>query len=139
VIAAALVLAGALLATLHLVRRWGVLRRFAALGLAGRRALRVLARRRASDRWKERAARLLAIHLMSRSLVAGGALALAALPLAVALGLGPQLGLPITAALLDPWVRLAILAVGICLASVRFALARSRASGAGRRARLSPA
>jgi hypothetical protein len=45
---AALVLAGALLATLHLVRRWGVLRRFAALGLAAG-ALRVLRRRRASD------------------------------------------------------------------------------------------
>ncbi|MCW1988374.1 UNVERIFIED_ORG: hypothetical protein M2348_004159 [Sphingomonas sp. R1F5B] len=138
-IGAALVLAGALLATLHLVRRWGVLRRFAALGLAGRRALRVLARRRASDCWKERAARLLAIHLMGRSLVAGGALALAALPLVLALGLGPRLGLPTTAALLDPWVRLAILVAGICLAFVRFALARSRASDAGRRARLSPA
>lgn len=136
-IAAALVLAGALLATLHLVRRWGVLGRFAALGVVGRRAVRVMARRGVSDRWKERAARLLAARLMGRSLLAGGGLALAALPIGLAIGVGPALGVQTTAALLDPLARLAILAMGIAFAFARYLV--GRAAGASRRARLSPA
>lgn len=140
-VAATLLLALALAATVMLARRWGVPGRFAAMGAIGRRAVRIMARRGASDWSRERAARLLAQRLMGRSLAAGAGLALAALPLGAALVLGPWLGVPTRDALFDPLARAAILCLGACLALVRFAvtriaLARSqRASGA----RLSPA
>ncbi|NKJ43969.1 MULTISPECIES: hypothetical protein [unclassified Novosphingobium] len=138
--AATLLLALALLATVMLARRWGVLGRFAALGAIGRRSVRIMARRGASDCSKERAARLLAMRLMGRSLAAGAGLALAAAPLAAALALGPWLGLPTLNALFDPLARAAILCLGISLALIRFVLGRiGRAHGGSRRGRLSPA
>lgn len=114
-IAATVLLGVALLATAFLARRCGILRRFGDLGAVGRRSVRMMGRRGASDGSKERAARLLAARMMNRSLVAGGLLAFVALPVAAALVLGPPAGVPTVDVLFDPLARIQILAFGISL------------------------
>ncbi|QCI92208.1 hypothetical protein [Novosphingobium sp. EMRT-2] len=118
-IPAALVLFAALLASVHLARRWTLLRHFGDLAAIGRRSVRTLARSGVSDWSKERATRILAIRMMGKSLAAGGLLLMIALPIAAVLAIGPVAGIPTQDALFDPTARLSILAAGIALAFLR--------------------
>lgn len=129
-IPAALVLFAALLASVHLARRWMLLHHFADLAAIGRRSVRTLARSGVSDWSKERATRILAIRMMGKSLAAGGLLLVIVLPIAAALAVGPIAGIPTQDALFDPTARLSILAAGITLALVR---SRSRVRRLGLR------
>lgn len=120
-IGAAALLFAALLATLALARRLALLRAFATLGATGRKAVRVMARRGASDWSRERAARILAMRMLARSLHAGLRLLVATLPLALAVGLGPRGGIPVGAALVDPMTRFGLLGAmgGVALIRAR--------------------
>jgi hypothetical protein len=119
VIPAALVLFAALLASVHLARRWMLLRHFGDLAAIGQRSVRTLARSGVSDWSKERATRILAIRMMGKSLAAGGLLLMIVLPIAAVLAIGPVAGIPTQDALFDPTARLSILAAGIALAFLR--------------------
>ncbi len=123
-IAATIVLGCALIAVAMLARQCGVLHRFAVLGATGRRSVRIMGFRGASDCSKERAARLLARRMLGDTLAAGGLLMVAVLPLVAAIALDPWTGVPTRAALVDPVARLTILAIGICLVVTRSIVAR---------------
>ena len=118
-IPAALILFAALLASVHLARRWTLLRHFGDLAAIGRRSVRTLARSGVSDWSKERATRILAIRMMGKSLAAGGLLLMIVVPIAAVLAIGPVTGIPTQDALFDPTARLSILAAGIALAFLR--------------------
>ena len=118
-IAATATLACALLAVVLLARQCGVMHRFAVLAATGRRSMRIMGCHGASDYSKERAARILAVRMLTHALAAGGLLVVVALPLIAAIALDRWTGVPTRAALTDPIARLIILAIGISLVVTR--------------------
>lgn len=121
-------LALALILTVELARALPLLQSFRSMGRASARVARV-ARRRASEHWRERAFRLLSLHLLSRSLVAGLLLGLALIPLATAFALDSRLSLGVVAAFGDWRSRLLVAAVAIGYALVRHAARRRLLKG----------
>jgi hypothetical protein len=108
-------LACALLAVVMLARQCAVMHRFAVLAATGRRSVRIMGHHGASDFSKERAARILALRMLTQTLAAGGLLVVVAVPLIAVIALDPWTGVPTRAALTDPIARLTILAIGISL------------------------
>jgi hypothetical protein len=99
--------------TIELFRRLRLAAAVLRLARVAQRAIRLL-RRRASDHWKEKALLAIAGRMLLAALVAGGLLALAALPMLAAVLLDRPLGLGSTAVLLDWSGRLTLLAFGVC-------------------------
>lgn len=109
----------AIVAALEIARRSTLLGCFARLGEYGRRALRLLPRRRVSDWSKERASGILARRLGAQSLRAAALIVLVAAPLVLVLALDPLLGLGTRAAFVDPRGRVAILLMVLAYGALR--------------------